>query len=104
LAIAFPDRSTAFLIFPQRSWAAAVYPTFGLQAEFCKKGECVMARKQGPSFDVRSFLAKAVRNESSKQYRERQKVFSQGDPADEIFFLEAGKVQVAVRSKQKKRP
>ena len=61
-----------------------------------------MARKQVPSFDVEVLLAKPFRNESSKQYRERQKVFSQGDPADEIYFLEAGKVQVAVRSKQKK--
>ena len=61
-----------------------------------------MARKQVPSLDMKTFLTKALRNESSKQYRERQTVFSQGDPADAVFFIEAGKVQVAVRSKQRK--
>ena len=61
-----------------------------------------MARKQVPSLDMKAFLTKALRNESSKQYRERQTVFSQGDPADAVFFIEAGKVQVAVRSKQRK--
>jgi CRP/FNR family transcriptional regulator, cyclic AMP receptor protein len=62
-----------------------------------------MARKLAPSLDVGRFLAKALRNtKASKQYRERQAVFSQGDPADAVFYIEAGKVQVAVRSKQKK--
>jgi hypothetical protein len=64
------------------------------------RGRCVMASKQNPSFDPKSFLAKVGEGRSIGKYRKDQIVFSQGDPADAIFYIQKGKVKVAVVSEQ----
>jgi CRP/FNR family cyclic AMP-dependent transcriptional regulator len=61
-----------------------------------------MASKQNPSFDPKSFLAKVGEGRSIGKYRKDQIVFSQGDPADAIFYIQKGKVKVAVVSEQGK--
>ena len=55
-----------------------------------------------PSFDPKSFLAKVGEGRSIGEYREDQIVFSQGDPADAVFYIQKGKVKVTVVSEQGK--
>jgi CRP/FNR family transcriptional regulator, cyclic AMP receptor protein len=61
-----------------------------------------MAIKPRPSFDPKSFLAKVGEGRSIDRYRKDQIVFSQGDPADAVFYLQKGKVKVTVVSNQGK--
>ncbi|MGB0084657.1 MAG: Crp/Fnr family transcriptional regulator [Rhodomicrobiaceae bacterium] len=61
-----------------------------------------MAIKRRPSFDPRAFLAKVGEGRSIVSYREGQTVFSQGDPADSVFYIQKGKVKVTVVSEQGK--
>ena len=61
-----------------------------------------MAAKRRPSFDPKSFLAKVGEGRSIGTYRKDQIVFSQGDPADAVFYIQKGKVKVTVVSEQGK--
>jgi CRP/FNR family cyclic AMP-dependent transcriptional regulator len=51
-----------------------------------------MAIKREASFNPKSFLAKVGEGRSIGAYRGDQIVFSQGDPADAVFYLQNGKV------------
>jgi len=53
-------------------------------------------------FDPQVFLAKVGDGRTSADYRKNQKVFSQGDPADAIFYIQNGKVKLTVISQQGK--
>ena len=57
---------------------------------------------QGPSFDPRSLLAKLGEGGTLGKYGKGQVVFSQGDPADAVFYIQKGKVKVTVVSEQGK--
>jgi CRP-like cAMP-binding protein len=61
-----------------------------------------MAIKSAPSFDPKSFLSMVGEGRSIGEYREDQIVFSQGDPADAVFYIQRGKVKVSVVSEQGK--
>src|ERR1700730_2462492 len=61
-----------------------------------------MAIKHRLSFDPKSFLAKVGEGRSIDTYRKDQIVFSQGDPADAVFYIQKGKVKVTVVSEQGK--
>ena len=61
-----------------------------------------MASKQNPSFDPKSFLAKVGEGRSIGKYRKDQIIFSQGDLADAIFYIQKGKAKVTVVSEQGK--
>jgi CRP/FNR family transcriptional regulator, cyclic AMP receptor protein len=61
-----------------------------------------MATKNQPSFDPKLFLAKVGEGRSIWEYRAEQIVFSQGDPADAVFYIQSGKVKLTVVSKQGK--
>jgi Cyclic nucleotide-binding domain len=61
----------------------------------------VKARKKHP-FDVEVFLNTVGEGRSVLNYRKNQKVFSQGDPADSVFYIQEGKVKVRVVSDQGK--
>src|SRR6266446_9072951 len=66
------------------------------------KGKSVVAIKAKARFDARAFLARANGGVTVSNYRRGQVVFTQGDPADCIFFIQEGKVKVAVVSQQGK--
>ncbi len=53
-------------------------------------------------FDPLIFLAKIGAGHTIANYRKNQKVFSQGDPADDIFFMQHGKVKLTVVSSKGK--
>jgi CRP/FNR family cyclic AMP-dependent transcriptional regulator len=61
-----------------------------------------MATKSWPSFDPKSFLAAVGEGRSIGEYRKDQIVFSQGDRADAVFYIQSGKVKVSVVSEQGK--
>jgi CRP/FNR family transcriptional regulator, cyclic AMP receptor protein len=61
-----------------------------------------MAIKRRPSFNPKSFLAQVGDGRSIGKYRKDQTVFSQGSPADAVFFIQKGKVKVTVVSEQGK--
>jgi CRP/FNR family transcriptional regulator, cyclic AMP receptor protein len=54
------------------------------------------------SFDVLSFLTKSLGREALSKYQVDQILFSQGDPADSVFYIHKGKVKVAVTSERGK--
>jgi CRP/FNR family cyclic AMP-dependent transcriptional regulator len=55
-----------------------------------------------PPFDPKAFLAKVGKGRTVAEYKKNQRVFSQGDPADAIFYIQTGKVKLTVVSKQGK--
>jgi CRP-like cAMP-binding protein len=55
-----------------------------------------------PSFDPKIFLARIGDGRSITKYRKEQVVFSQGEPADSVFYIQKGKAKVTVVSKQGK--
>jgi CRP/FNR family cyclic AMP-dependent transcriptional regulator len=61
-----------------------------------------MAPKRRPSFDPKSFLARVGEGRSIERFGKNQIVFSQGDPADAVFYIQKGKAKVTVVSEQGK--
>src|SRR5471030_2641430 len=55
-----------------------------------------MARS--PDFDTASFLAQPGNGRSNAMYRKNQIIFSQGDAADAVFYIQKGKLKVTVVS------
>ena len=53
-------------------------------------------------FDLKGFLCVAEKGKTSWKYQANHNVFSQGDPADSVFYIESGKVKVTVLSEQGK--
>jgi CRP/FNR family transcriptional regulator, cyclic AMP receptor protein len=66
-----------------------------------------MKRKAKPDkiklpFDPKVFLAKVNGGRSISNYRKDQTVYTQGAPADAVFYIQSGKVKKTVVSKQGK--
>src|SRR6266852_2906864 len=61
-----------------------------------------MAPEVKPPFNAKSFLVKIGDGRSVTRRSKDQIVFSQGDPADAVFFIQKGKVKVVVASEQGK--
>src|SRR5213595_241620 len=49
-------------------------------------------------FDPRAFLARAGGGKTVDRYAKNQKIFSQGEVADTVFFIQRGKVKITVLS------
>jgi CRP/FNR family transcriptional regulator, cyclic AMP receptor protein len=56
----------------------------------------------GPAFDPKVFLARMGEGRSVARYQKGQIIFSQGEPADSVFYVQKGKAKVTVVSKQGK--
>jgi CRP/FNR family transcriptional regulator, cyclic AMP receptor protein len=50
------------------------------------------------AFDPKAFLTRIERGKTTREYRNKQVVFTQGDPADAVFFIRSGKVKLTVVS------
>lgn len=53
-------------------------------------------------FDPKAFLTRIETGKTTREYRSRQLVFSQGDTADAVFYLQSGKVKLTVVSSRGK--
>jgi CRP-like cAMP-binding protein len=57
-----------------------------------------MATKQASAFSTAAFLAKPGKGRTITKYRKNEVVFSQGALADEVYYLQKGKLKVTVVS------
>jgi len=55
-----------------------------------------------PKFDLKLYLRETGEGRKRSRYRKNRAVFSQGDPADAIFYIQEGKIKLTVVSKQRK--
>jgi CRP/FNR family transcriptional regulator, cyclic AMP receptor protein len=60
------------------------------------------ARKKIKIFDPSLFLSSAGFGKTLRKYRPNQAIFSQGEPADAVYYLQEGRVRLSVLSKQGK--
>jgi CRP-like cAMP-binding protein len=58
--------------------------------------------EQTTAFDPRAFLSKLSTGKSKQEYQDHETVFSQGDAADAVFFIQSGKVKLTVVSQRGK--
>jgi CRP/FNR family transcriptional regulator, cyclic AMP receptor protein len=61
-----------------------------------------MSKRPKALFDPKIFLAKAGDGKAISKYRKDQIVFSQGEVADAVFYIQQGKVKLTVVSEQGK--
>ena len=61
-----------------------------------------MTRKNKPEFLTEKFLAEVGKGRSISTFEEGQAIFSQGEPANSIFYIQKGKVKLTVVSEQGK--
>lgn len=62
----------------------------------------IRSEKKVFPLDVKAFLAKVGIGRTISEYRKKQVVFHQGDPADSVFYIQKGKVKVTVTSERGK--
>jgi CRP/FNR family transcriptional regulator, cyclic AMP receptor protein len=71
---------------------------------------CIPSRQGGPTvkrkaklpFDPKAFLSKVNGGRAISKYRKDQIVYSQGESADSVFYIQSGKVKTTVVSQQGK--
>jgi CRP/FNR family cyclic AMP-dependent transcriptional regulator len=61
-----------------------------------------MKRNRTPDFDPEVFLAKVGKGRTLASYAKNKKIFSQGEPADAVFYIQSGRVKLTVVSEQGK--
>lgn len=61
-----------------------------------------MAHTRTPLFNPQLFLAKVGKGKTSLQSLQKQTIYSQGDAAEAVFYIQAGKVKLTVVSQQGK--
>jgi CRP/FNR family transcriptional regulator, cyclic AMP receptor protein len=61
-----------------------------------------MNSKRKPPFDPKVFLSKVNGGKAISTYREGQIVYTQGEPADSVFYIQSGKIKATVVSEHGK--
>ena len=61
-----------------------------------------MARKRSPPFNPQTFLNKVSSGKTTLTSPKKHTIFSQGDAAEAVFYIQAGKVKLTVVSQQGK--
>ena len=67
-----------------------------------RKREAFVRKRGKASFDPTKFLAKVGEGKTVSKYRKDQIIFSQGEAADSVFYIQQGKVKLTVVSEQGK--
>jgi len=52
-----------------------------------------------PKFNLKAFLSSVGRGRSAAKYKPKTLIFRQGEPADSVFFIQSGKIEISVISK-----
>jgi CRP-like cAMP-binding protein len=66
------------------------------------KARQVQEVAKAPRFDDRTFLTSVGAGRSSAAFKPKEIVYRQGDAADAVYYIEAGKIQLTVVSEQGK--
>jgi CRP/FNR family transcriptional regulator, cyclic AMP receptor protein len=66
------------------------------------KSNRIATAARGPPFDARSFLTSVGAGRNQVKYAPKDVIFCQGDPADAVYYIEKGGVQITVVSDQGK--
>ena len=61
-----------------------------------------MGKLARSAFDPKAFLAKVGTGKTILKFEKNQRVFTQGDVADSVFYLQKGRVKLTVLSEQRK--
>lgn len=77
------SRAVLRVMRPDEAAGAGASPAFGL-----REG------RPTPAFDPKIFLATVGKGKTAAEYRKNQRIFSQGDTADAIFYIQRGKVKL----------
>lgn len=75
-------------------------PSSRLNATLVGQSEGVL--EQPATFDSSAVLTKLSAGKSSREYGSEEAVYTQGDPADAVFYIQSGKVKLTVVSKSGK--
>jgi CRP-like cAMP-binding protein len=67
-----------------------------------ERRRAVAKARKTRSFDVEVFLTTVDGGRSVSTYRKGQTVYAQGDPADDVYYIQKGKVKKTVVSEQGK--
>jgi CRP-like cAMP-binding protein len=67
-----------------------------------KSGREPLSNATDDPFDPKAFLAKMGTGKSTHKYHKNDRIFSQGDTADAVFYIQEGGVKVIVTSSQGK--
>jgi CRP/FNR family transcriptional regulator, cyclic AMP receptor protein len=67
-----------------------------------RRGTIMEAKPSGTSFDPKVFISTVGNGRTISEYKKGEVVFSQGDPADAVFYILQGRVKVSVLSEQGK--
>ncbi len=73
-----------------------------MQVRKRESGSRVERRAGYLPLDIKAFFAQGGDGRSIVKFRKKQLIFSQGDPADAVFYLLEGKIRLTVVSKQGK--
>jgi CRP-like cAMP-binding protein len=80
---------------------AASYP-YTVRKAMAGPVEIGASPERTAAFDPRAFLLKLSTGKSKQEYHDNELVFSQGDAANAVFYLQSGKVKLTVVSKRGK--
>ena len=61
-----------------------------------------MTGKHPPGFNAKAFFSRPGEGKSRGKYTAAQAIFSQGDPADAVFYIQKGEVKISVVSEMGK--
>jgi CRP-like cAMP-binding protein len=67
-------------------------------AGYIEGGSVLTTNKSNSVFDPAVFLSHAGRGRRIVELKEKEKLFTQGDPADSVFYLQQGRVKLTVVS------
>jgi CRP/FNR family transcriptional regulator, cyclic AMP receptor protein len=56
------------------------------------------SRSSAPAFDMQDFLSRFSPGKSRREYLTGESIFSQGDPANAVFYIQSGKVNLTIVS------
>src|SRR5690348_14678567 len=82
--------------------AQSGFPKHPSRASTSSRARLFIAMRHAVPFDAKAFLAKVGKGRSIAKYRKDDVVFTQGEPANAVFYIQKGKVKISVVSEQGK--
>jgi CRP/FNR family transcriptional regulator, cyclic AMP receptor protein len=80
----------------------AAHPFIALRRSRLREGTFQVVEARKIAFDAAAFLASAGLGRRITHFKKKQPLFSQGEPADSIFYLQKGRASLTVVSKSGK--